>query len=417
MERTSIETIWSKRSSAFWKSSMPYIIDMARSGVPFVTAMVLLTALASYTSLLRAMPPDFPFTLVGMAALTPVIAYSPLRTWLREADIVFLLPREGEMHRYIRRSFRYNGMPSLLAAFIVSLIYLPIYSRGPGETATLLLLTAVLAMKSLSIAAAWQERRLVWRNGRRWMRIARWLVTAVCTAAFVQTNPLVAIAIAAAGILLLALLYRSLPKYRIPWQTLIAEEKRTQRRYAVFFSAFADVPAETAQVARRGYLSWLGRRIRYSSENAFTYLYAHTLIRTELGGIAIRLTLLGMLSGWLAADAGLWNGWGAAGVYVLFIWLVGLQLSALTQSHRHSVWRHVYPLPESQRVSAVVRVDRFAFMIAAALLFVPHAIGLPAQGQTAQALVALAVGLAFILLVRPARIKRKMKTDWEEEDE
>ncbi|MFC4099589.1 ABC transporter permease [Paenibacillus xanthanilyticus] len=416
MGRISIEAIWAQRSSAFWRSSMPYIIDMARSGVPFVTAMVLLTALAWYTSLLRAMPPDFPFTLVGMAALTPVIAYSPLRTWLREADIVFLLPREGEMRRYISRSIRYNGLPGLVAALIVCLIYLPIFTRGPGEMPPMLLLAVVIAMKGLSIAAAWQERRLVWRNSRRLMRVARWIVTAMCTAAFVQSDPLVAVVIAAGGILLLALLYRSLPKYRMPWQTLIAEEKRTQRRYTVFFSAFADVPAETAQVARRGYLSWLGRRIRYSSAHAFAYLYAHTLMRTELGGIAIRLTLLGMLSGWLAADAGLWNGWGATGVYVLFVWLVGLQLSALTQSHRHSVWRHVYPLPESQRVAAVVRVDRFAFLIAAALLFVPYAIGLPARGQTAQALVALAVGLAFILLVRPSRIRRKMKTDWEEED-
>ncbi|MFB9330265.1 ABC transporter permease [Paenibacillus aurantiacus] len=416
MERITIEAIWAKRSSSFWKGSMPYLVDMARSGVPFVTAMVLLTALASYTSLLRAMPPDFPFTLVGMAALTPVIAYSPLRTWLREADIVFLLPREGEMHRYIRRSFRYNGIPSLIAVLIVCLIYLPIYTRGPGETASLALVVAVLAMKGLSIAAAWQERRLVWRNGRRWMRVARWIVTAVCTAAFVQSSLWIACSMAGASIVLLALLYRSLPKHRLPWQTLIAEEKRTQRRYTVFFGAFADVPAETAQVARRGYLSWLASRIRYSNAQAFTYLYAHTLMRTELGGIAIRLTLLGMLSGMLAADAGLWNGWGAAGVYVLFVWLVGLQLSALTQSHRHSVWRHVYPLPETQRVSAVVRVDRFAFLIAAALLFVPHAILLPTLGQTVQALLALAVGLAFILLLRPARIRRKMKTDWEEED-
>lgn len=416
MERTSIEAIWAKRSSAFWKGSMPYIVDMARSGVPFVTAMVLLTALASYTSLLRDMPPDFPFTWVGMAALTPVIAYSPLRTWLREADVVFLLPREGEMHRYIGRSFRYNGLPGYAAVLIVGLIYLPIYARGPGETASSILLAAVLAMKGFSIAAAWQERKLVWRNSRRWIRVTRWIVTAVCTAAFVQSSLWVAAAMTGAAILLLALLYRSLPKHRMPWQTLIAEEKRTQRRYTVFFSAFADVPAETAQVARRGYLSWLGRRIRYSSAHAFMYLYAHTLIRTELGGIAIRLTLLGMLAGLLAADAGLWNGWGAAGVYVLFVWLVGLQLSALTQSHRHSVWRHVYPLPEQQRVSAVVRVDRFASLTAAALLLAPHAIVLPLHGQTAQCLVALAVGLAVILLLRPARIRRKMKTDWEEED-
>ena len=72
-----------------------------------------------------------------------------------------------------------------------------------------------------------------------------------------------------------------------------------------FFSAFADVPSETAAVRSRRYLSWLARFVSYGERSAFTYLYAHTLIRTELGGIVMRLTRLGMVSGMLSAYGGL----------------------------------------------------------------------------------------------------------------
>ena len=404
-----VESLWRRRAAAFWKESIPYIRYMLQSGVPLVTSFALIVGFAGYSVLLGRVQPDFPFGLVGAIVLTPVICWNPLRTWLREADTVFLAPREADMGRYLRCSFIYNGILGIVGAEAAAVVYSLLYTKGPQPLLWPLMLLAVLVLKLLNAAAGWRERQLAWTGARRGIRLLRWSATAVGIGAILHTGTWKAALYFAAAAILLALLYRGMQHYPVPWLTLIAEESRTQRRYAVFFSAFTDVPTETAQVAPRRYASWLAARIRYRRENAFTYLYAYTLIRTELGGILLRLTLLGMLAGTLAAYSALWSGWGSAGVCLLFVWLTGIQLGSLVQSHRHSVWRHVYPLPDSTRLAAIVKVDRMASLACGAALWLPQAIWLPGQGGAVPAFAAAAIIVLYALAVRPSRLKRRFK--------
>lgn len=410
MER-SIEALWRKRAAEFRRASMPYFRDMGQSGLPGVTIMLLLAGIAGYATLLHDLPASFPFTLVGVIVLTPVLCWSPLRTWLREADAVFLVPREAEMPAYIRRSLRYNGIACAIMALLVCVIYLPLYKAGPATTPVPMILVTALLAKLLNIGAAWRERQLAGRAGRRTIRLLRWASTAVGVGALLQTEwwKTLVYLIVIAG--LFQLLYSRLSRYPLPWLTLIAEEQTTRRRYMAFFSAFADVPTESAAVRSRSYVAWLASFVSYGRRNAFAYLYAHTLIRTELGGIIIRLTALGMVAGTLSAYAGLWQGWGSAAVCLLFVWLSGIQLGSLAQSHRHSVWRLVYPLPERTRHDAVLRVDRAASLLIVLLLWLPHAILLPGQGDLVPALTALAASLLYVLALRRSRMKKKLLFD------
>ncbi|MBW7474489.1 ABC transporter permease [Paenibacillus oenotherae] len=408
----SVDAIWRQRAGRFWQESMPYIRYMVQSGVPLVASMLLFTGIASYVGLLRAVPAAFPFTWVGVIVLTPFSCWSPLRTWLREADTVFLMPREAEMKLYLGQSFRYNGIAGTAALLLLCLIYCPLYVQGPGQLDWPLLLLAAVLVKLLNTAGAWQERRMPWQGARFSIRMLRWIVTAAGLALLLQASPWLAVAYVIAAALLMALLYRSQRKYRLPWLLLIAEETRTRRRYNVFFSAFTDVPSERAQVAKRNYLAWLAARSRYSKGNAFVYLYGHTLIRTELGGIIMRLTALGTVVGTLTAHSGLGLGWGSAGVNLLFVWLTGVQLGSLVQSHRHSVWRHVYPLPDKARLSALLRIDRIASLICISVLWLPQIILLPGQGLLAPAVTAALLGLGYIFVIRPVGLKRNFaRTD------
>ncbi|MFC5648106.1 ABC transporter permease [Paenibacillus solisilvae] len=412
----SVDSLWSSRSRAFWRDSLPYIRYMAQSGLPGVTIMLLFAGLAGYARLLHHLPEAFPYTLVGVIFLTPIVCWSPLRTWLREADIVFLVPRESQMDRYLRRSFRYNGLAGAAAAALFCAIYLPLYVHGPGKLQALPLLAAVLILKLINTAAAWRERVLVSSSARRGFRILRWIVTAVGLAALLQTEVWKSAIYAVIAVMFFALLYSRSARYRFPWLTLIGEESRTRRRYNTFFSSFTDVPSESNPVVRRRYADWMASRISYRNQHAFVYLYAHTLIRTELGGIVLRLLGLGVVSGSLAAESGLFLGWGAAAVCLLFVWLTGIQLSSLVQSHRHSVWRHVYPLPDRSRLSALLKVDRTASLLLTVILWLPHAILLTAQGDMVQAAAAILLSLVYVLGLRPRRIKRYFSSGADDED-
>ena len=107
---------------------------------------------------------------------------------------------------------------------------------------------------------------------------------------------------------------------------------------------------------------------------------------------------------------------GCFGGMLTFVWLTGIQLSSLAQSHRHSVWRHVYPLPDQSRLIALLKVDRTASLLCTVILWLPHAILLTAQGDVAQAAVAILSSLLYVLAIRPRRLKRLFSSDADNED-
>ena len=158
-------------------------------------------------------------------------------------------------------------------------------------------------------------------------------------------------------------------------------------------------------------------RIHPISQSACIRLFVHPYAdRTELGGIILRLLGLGVVSGTLAAESGLFLGWGAAATCLLFVWLTGFQLSSLAQTHRNSVWRHVYPLPDQSRLSALLQVDRIASLLCTAILWLPHAILLTAHGFIVQAVAAILLSLVYVLAIRPRRLKRLFSSDSDDED-
>ncbi|WP_127532634.1 ABC transporter permease [Paenibacillus kobensis] len=407
--------LWSERASGFRKETMPYYSYVARSGFPGVIMLALIVAAIGYSMLVRDVPAHFPFTLFGVVLTIGFVCWSPLRSWLHPADTVFLLPQEAAMSGYIRRSMRYNGTAGVIGVLASLLVYWPMYAQSEGQAGAWLLLIALTAVKAGNMAGAWQERKAAEAGARRMLRIARWLLTGLVLAALYQLAPWKAAVLGLLATGLLALAYRLPRKHRLPWDMLIREEVRTRRRYYRFLALFIDVPTQSPRIARRSYLSWLGGRIRYAQRGTYVYLYAMTMFRTELGGMLVRLTLLGMLVLYWLGESVWLDGWGASLIYVLFAGIVGLQLGALRHSHKYAVWGHIYPLPEGQRVASLLTVDRNAFLAAALLMWLPCGIVLAVQSEYAQSLAAPAAALLYAAAVRPGGVRRRMAKEAEED--
>ncbi|WP_036586206.1 ABC transporter permease, partial [Paenibacillus darwinianus] len=90
------------------------------------------------------------------------------------------------------------------------------------------------------------------------------------------------------------------------------------------------------------------------------------------------------------------------------ILLTGVQLGALSQAHRHSVWRHVYPLPESQREASLLAVVRWVLAGSSLLVWLSVAATLAPAGKYAQVGAALLAYPVYALLLRPGSFKRKL---------
>ncbi|XEC93432.1 ABC transporter permease [Paenibacillus tarimensis] len=413
--RRPLGKVWEERARAFRKETMPYIQYMAQSGFPGFAMLLLILSMIGYGMLLRDVPPSFPVIAAGTVALTPFISWSPLRTWLQQADTVFLMPREQEMHEYLNRSRRYHFIPGLLAMAAVFALYWPLYIRAADQPKHWLLLVLVLlSMKALNRAGAWEERRVAWSGARRAVRLIRWCASAMMLAAFLGSSLWLAAVFAVMLIALYAAVVRLPARHRFPWERLITEEERTRRRYYRFFSSFIDVPVLPPRIARRSYLSWVAGRVRYRHENTYLLLFVHTLVRTELGGILLRLTLIGGTAVYLASEAILLSGWGAVAIYLLFVFILCVQSGALRQAHRYSVWKHIYPLPDRRHNDSIVRITVAAGTVCGTLLWLPLAWPLMCSGHAVPALAALAMAVVYIRFGLPRRLHRQLKSEAED---
>lgn len=413
--RSTLIELWDNRARAFRKEAFPYVRYMAQSGLPAFLSLLFIVSSIGYVQLIRDVPPDFPVTEVGIGVLAPVLAWSPLRTWLAAADVVYLMPREHEMEPYLEKSFRYSAIVSAILAAVIFLLYLPIYRSGQGEASPWLLAAGLLLLKGAGIYGAWRERRMSWGAVRLIYRFARWLLTAVIIGVWLAYPVWQAVLFMLLCCALGAAAYRLPRNQRFPWERLIREEENTRKRYYSLFGLFIDVPVVSASISRRSYLAWLLPRIRYGQSHAFIYLYAASLFRTEIGGILIRLLLLGGLVSYWAADAATLQGWGAAISYAIFASVYSLQLGGLRHVNRYTVWRNIYPLPLEGQREQYARLDRSALLAGLGLLWLPASLPLLLAGYYAAPAAIAAAVIVYAAAIRPARMRKKLLLEADEE--
>lgn len=409
-----VEELWRSRARAFRKETMPYVRYMLQSGLLAFMSLIFISSAIGYFSLIRDLPPQFPVTAVGVVSLMIVLCWSPLRTWLSPADTVFLMPREGEMDRYLRLSLMHSTFRASLLAACVLLLYLPIYRLGPGYNPAWVLTLAAAMLKAANLWGSWRERQMVWPKVRLLSRLLRWGMTALALTVWLTCVLWQAAVFTLLIGILMLVVYRLPRRQRFPWEQLIAQEQTTRKRYYLWFGMFIDVPTMSSSVSRRPYLSWLLRTIPYGNRSTYVLLYAAALLRMEFGGILVRLLMLGCLVLYWLADAMLLSGWGAAFVYGLFLGVTGVQLSSLRHVHRYTVWKHVYPLPEKQRVRQLIVVDISGIIVCALLLFLFLFLPLAWHGIYTPSVTALILTAIYIAL-RPMRIMAKARKEAEEE--
>ncbi|MHA6485244.1 ABC transporter permease [Paenibacillus sp. strain BS8-2] len=412
--REQLLELWRSRASAFRKETFPYLRYMAQSGFPAFMSLVFIASAIYYIGLIRDVPTDFPVTEVGIIVLTPLISWSPLRTWLGAADVVYLMPREHEMKPYLARSFRYSAWFSAILAAIVFLLYIPIYNGGHGETSPLLLAVAFLLLKSAGHYGAWRERGMSWGASRWLYRVVRWMLTAAVIGVWLIYPAWQGAIFMMICILLGAAAYRLPRGQRFPWERLIQEEAATRKRYYSAFGMFIDVPVLSASIARRPYLAWILPRIPFGQHNAYVYMFAASLFRTEIGGILLRLLLLGGLVSYWAADAATLDGYGAAFAYAVFSFVLTLQLGGLRHVNRYTVWKNIYPLPLDGQREQYARLDRAALLTALSLLWIPPAAPLLAQDIYVVPIGMAVVMLIYVIAIRPSRMRKKLLLDEDE---
>lgn len=401
-----LDLLWNKRRSAFWGEILPYLRYVMQSGLLMLLGFLFIGGFAAYVSLLEHIPPDFPIRLYSLIILMPFVTYSGFRTFIRTADVIYLLPVEPRMGEYFRKSFVYSIVLQAVGLSFVYLLLWPVYLRADEAPKAFLLLWIVwLAVKLLNNYGSWQERKMRDATARFGYRLLRWSVSLILIAVWLWQPEWKAAIFTALVVITYAIALRFPVKHLVPWEYLIALEREQRGRFMLFLSWFVDVPSLPQRVHTRVWLNWLSSRIPFKQQSTYLYLYTKTFLRSDVFGMLLRMTILGMLIlSWVRHSH-----WAAA-VYGLFLFIGGTQLTAVRHFHTYSFWRSIYPLPISACKRDIVKIAFRAHAVMAILLWLPLVFSSLGLGGR---ILWLLGGIGFIIIFRAAWSRKK----WMEYDE
>lgn len=324
-----------------------------------------------------------------------------LATLIKRPDPVFLLPQTKAMDGYLKRAYGYSLLLAAVMTVAGTVIALPFALTTERLTTADVVAVFLMALvtKDDWLFTARKSISLCWAKQRRRTQAEYWVNPLLAAAVTWLVNPVAGLALAVILDVAMRLVYRELT---IDWQAAVKME--SNRMYSVyrFFNLFTDVPSVQGNVKRRRWANGLIRLLS-DGERPWAYLYARGFVRnTDVSGIVIRLTLLGMVLVFLIPVQ-----WLNTVFVLLFVYLIATQLMPLYGQYDGNVFTHLYPVRPQDRVSDFQRLLTRVTVVEA-LLIVLASVGIRLNWQGGLLNLVLAAGEVLLLtrLYFKVRIKK-----------
>ncbi|MGZ4032925.1 MAG: ABC transporter permease [Tumebacillaceae bacterium] len=363
---------------------------------------------AQYTKLLQSHT-VYPYAMIIAALLTLLLYKSSVRTLLREADLVFLLPAEPRMPRYFRAALQYSSTVQVLWMLVLLFFLYPLYHVKLGTTPEFFgIALLVLLLKVWNIYTVWMETLM---PGRTWFRKMLRFGANLCMmlAVFLKMWPLAACFLA--WPIVLWLYNRPIRKrLTVPWTRLLGlEEKRLSTYYAIA-NFFVEIPRVKNRVRRRDWAVALLNKLPMNRKQPYFFLFARTFVRnSEYSGIYFRLLLTAAV-----LLVFIRNPYLALIVYLLDIYLVGFQLPNIGSELRYPDIIRIYPLTLKQKEQGFSWLAFCLLITQTVLLAIPMLFG-PLPVLTS--LLYLVVGILFSYYLSFRNLPKRFMRMADESDE
>ncbi|MBA4541398.1 ABC transporter permease [Thermoactinomyces daqus] len=326
-------------------------------GTPLFAGVVLIGLYFGYKRFLEWMPSSFPAGLLTGLVLSLLLTSSRIRTWIKPADPVFLLPAETKMNGYFRASLCYSSLVHIIHLALALLLLSPLLAAGaPEDRSPLWLLFALLSLAQiLNVLIEWQSMRLLCKWSRRKIRgiaFLRFLLNFLWTEASMdrQWVGLLVLFCIMAGVWLGQVAVT--PAFPLPWDELKKQEQRLLARYYHWAGWFVDLPAVQQPIRRRHIWVRIADRFTNYRKNPLLYLYwRHFFRKSELYAVFFRLLL------WAIIMMALFpNPWVIFGIYLAASLMLFSQLPALIDANSYPAALKLYPLPKAAFKNSLARI-------------------------------------------------------------
>ncbi|MFN7249252.1 MAG: ABC transporter permease [Anaerobacillus sp.] len=364
----SIQKLWSKRAKEYWNMAIRYLRLIGNSGFLFAIYIAIIVGSYYYSELLKWLPDWFPATIFLAVITALLLTKSPLRTFIKEGDLVFLSPVEGRLASYFRSSFYYSFIIQSFVLVLVIVLLTPLYRHFIADDAMALLFVIIVLFvsKAWNLLAQWEEGRLLFTGWRITHKLGRFVINATLTYfLFAGASIYFLLAIFAIKVLLLFFYYQHLKKqHSLKWEYLIELEERMVMSFYRIANMFTDVPKLSTKVKRRNPWSAIPNMLAFKQESTFNYLYLKSFIRAnDYFGIYVRLLIIGIvLVFYVQFD------YGKLFISILLLYMSALQLSTLWNHHQLKIMTDLYPIEDKVRERSF-RTVVFSLLVVKTVVF------------------------------------------------
>ena len=346
-----LQTLWKERAGAFWNIAMRYFRLIGNSSFLFTLVLALIFGAYYYSEILKVLPESFPGVAVITVVAAIVLVRTPLRFFLSEADLVFMLPAENRLQGYFRKSLMYSFALQVFTTVVVMTILAPLYQHemATGTGYYVFVICVLIVLKGANVLMKWMELHLPAHHSTFVYILARLAVTIIFTYLLLIQAQWFFVALAAV-LFVVTFFLMFLPlqrKYAIKWEKLLAMDEKQSMKFYRTANLFTDVPKLKQSVKQRRLLSSFGEKL-LPSHSVYATLYQKAFIRSnEYFGIYFRLWLLGLAV--VALVPGLI---GKVIGSALIIYLTATQLRTLYPHYQAHVMVKLYPVSDHEQGKA-----------------------------------------------------------------
>lgn len=398
-----VNELWSKRFKEYNNETKRYLKYMLNDHLKFVLIFAIGGGAYYYQQWLATLSSSFRGEWIIALLLGLIVTRSPIATFFKQPDLVFLLPMEEKLQPYFRKSAATSFVLQLYSIIIGVAVLSPLYMKMTGNSfsAILLLCVLLLVIKALNMSMQWSSNYFQEPSSRWVDLIVRFLLNMAFVYLFVlNAYPLFIVAV---GVLLVALTayYRALTKKKpLPWEQLIELEERRVRFFYRMANMFTDVPHVKERVKRRQYLDMFLSNIPFVASASYRYLYTRSFLRAgDYLGLFLRLSVIGIALGWFIPFL-----YGKIIVTILFVYLTGFQLMTMWKQYDLKLWTRLYP------VSSDVRLRSFLQLLKGILLLQTIVLSLVLLfTNVIAAIITLVIGVLFSIVFVNTYVKRRVQ--------
>ncbi|WP_421384078.1 ABC transporter permease [Bacillus salacetis] len=385
-----IDEIWKTRVVEYNAELRKYLRYMFNDHLLFVLIFALGGGAFTYNQWVSTLDSSFPAPFIMAVILGLILSWSPVYTFLREADAVFLLPLESRMKGFFQKGIWVSFLSQSYILLLVLAAMMPMYVKvtDRGFQSFFVILVILLALKVWNLYVRWYTLKNQEREAHFVDYFIRFALNAVFLYMVLSEASMVLVG-AVALILIGYLIYFqfSVKGKSLKWDVLITLEEQRMLLFYRLANMFTDVPKLKGKVHRRKWLDAFLNSMKYDQKQTYKFLYVRSLLRTsEYYGLYIRLSLISMAilffsdSLWICTLTGL-----------LFMYLTGFQLIPMYKRFDYKIWVSLYPVAESVKKQSFQQVVQWSLIVQAVLF----SLALALSGQFLGAGIQLAAGLLF----------------------